>query len=183
MASDEGAKPPQDPGGAAIWVIERDRAKFESYLRWHLRGEDDVRLAFDTARWKVVERAMREPIEDVSAYMSITLRHVVFDICADPARKATTFLNHGELEKLAGRHDFREDDPADIVSGFEFVQKIYDSLPAHHQEILRLRNLEDLGVPEIAERLSLSQSTVTKYLTEAIAAFAGLWESDRGDSR
>jgi RNA polymerase sigma-70 factor (ECF subfamily) len=79
----------------------------------------------------------------------------------------------------------RASDPASTVRSREitrFVQLVLDFLPARYTDILKLKYVEDLGVEEIAGRLSLTTHAAESLLARARRSFREAWLRVTGES-
>jgi RNA polymerase sigma-70 factor, ECF subfamily len=76
-------------------------------------------------------------------------------------------------------------DPAGTVRNTEisrFVQLVLDFLPARYTDVLRLKYIEELGVEEIAGRLSLTTHAAESLLARARRSFREGWLRVTGES-
>jgi len=76
-------------------------------------------------------------------------------------------------------------DPAGIAGAAEisrYVQLVLDYLPARYTDILRWKYVEELGVDEIAGRLSVTPHAAESLLARARRSFRDAWLSVTGET-
>jgi len=170
--------------GADVQAFERLFGRYRNYLR--LLAQDWLDRAF---RGKadpsdLVQETLLEP-EFVAWLRQIMARNV-----ADFVRRY----------RSAARNVGREEPNADarIVDRLQLLAGTLQSSPSHsaqrremgviladamaeltpdHREVIRLRNLQDLGWPEVAERMQRSEEAARKLWTRALVNLKPLIES------
>lgn len=144
----------------------------EASLRRHLRGGgahaseiDDLvaealARAYQVADWSRIDRGR--------SYLFSIARNLLMD--AARRNKVVAFETFADLEVL-NLVDYRASVEAAVIAWEELrhLQGAVDRLPARAREVLLLRRVEGLTSNEVAERLSLSVSTVEKHFSRAMA--------------
>lgn len=128
-------------------------------------ASDGAELAHD-----VFVRLLAQPREFDSdlharAYLSRVSRH----LCVDFWRRKQ--LESAWLDALAQRPELcvaSEEHQAIIFETLRQLQQMLEKLPAKVAEAFSLSLLEGLGYQAIAERLGVSERTVTKYMAQAM---------------
>lgn len=117
--------------------------------------------AFQELMMRLWEKRLQlERIENPQAFLLTSMRN----LCLDMLRKQT--LN-GELPQYApypapSPHQLTEE--ADTVNN---INKMIDRLPEMQRTIIRMKDVEEMDVSEIAEILSMSENAVTVNLSRA----------------
>jgi RNA polymerase sigma-70 factor (ECF subfamily) len=116
-------------------------------------------------------------------------RHEIYDHVEARERKGRRFVSPDDdpdvraaLESLP---DDGQRDPADHARRAEvlrFVHLVLDYLPARYAEVLKWKYVEDLGVDEIAGRLSVTTHAAESLLARARRSFRDGWRSVTGEA-
>lgn len=123
----------------------------------------DVMQELFTNLW--VKRAELPQTSNLSGYLYTALRNRIFDLMSHKqvANKYTQSLQHfiGQGQYLADQ-DLREKELKALI------QKEIDALPAKMREVFILSRHGELSHKEIAEKLNISEQTVSKQITNAL---------------
>ncbi len=145
----------------------------EAALRRQLRregaalGDIDDLVAEALARAYQVDDWAR--VDQGRSYLFSIARNLVLD--AARRHKVVAFDTFADLDVLN-----LADERASVESGaiardeLQRLQRAVDRLPPRPRQVFLLRRLEGLRVEEVADRLSLSVSTVEKHFARAMAA-------------
>jgi RNA polymerase sigma-70 factor (ECF subfamily) len=143
----------------------------EAPLRRHLRHKGVEEADIDDLVAEALARAYQ--VEDRArivygrSYLFSIARNLVLD--AVRRHKVVAFDTYADLEVLN-----LPDEQASVESvtiareELQRLQKVVERMPPRPRQVLLLRRLEGLGTGEIADRLSLSVSTVEKHFTRAM---------------
>lgn len=134
------------------------------------RRQQEVYLAVRRAEEELTQSIGRSPtIAELARATGETEDGVLSALEAGGARQA------GSLEQRTGT---TQREPSALVSTVEpgmaqvevsmLVEQLMDRLDEREQEVIRMRFFEDLGQPEIAERLGLSQSYVSRLIRRTL---------------
>ncbi|MDO4966747.1 MAG: sigma-70 family RNA polymerase sigma factor [Lachnospiraceae bacterium] len=109
-------------------------------------------------------------INDPSLFIA-WINQIAFHTCFDICKKQNANYGLIDPEMLELTEDTNiEHNPEDIYeknSETESLQKAIDALPFHEQQVIVLRYYNDLKLEDIASVLSISRSTVKRYLASA----------------
>ncbi|MCS3467702.1 RNA polymerase sigma-70 factor (ECF subfamily) [Pseudomonas sp. JUb42] len=160
-------------------AVQRIYEQHHSWLNGWLKGKlhnacDAADVAHDTfVRILVSRNAMQ--IREPRDYLTTIARGLVID------RYRRRAIEAAYLEALAARPEvteISEEDKAVVIETLVAVDKTLASLGARVQKIFMLSQVEGLSYQQIADELSLSLTTVKKYMvrafTECSLIMAGL---------
>ena len=152
----------------ALHIVPFER-RARAWLHRHVRSltvydADDIVQEAYARIWVVKPEAIAKP----RAYFLTIIRNLV----AEHARRAkiVPMVRMGEIEAL----NIISDEPgpeqhASAGAELELVRKVLESLPPQSRRAFELRKFEGLTVPQVAERLGVSDSAVEKLLARALA--------------
>lgn len=134
------------------------------------RRQQEVYLAVRRAEEELTQSSGRSPtIAELARATGETEDGVLSALEAGGARQA------GSLDQPVGSS---QREPSALVSSVEpglahvevrmLVEQLMGRLDEREQEVIRMRFFEDLGQPEIAERLGLSQSYVSRLIRRTL---------------
>ena len=132
------------------------------FLPFKEDAEEIVQIVF-IALWE--NRYQLDENQSLSGYILTIARHWIYNIIKK------SIYRQGYLEHLEQQNKTLEFVTEDIVLYNElngFVEKLTSELPPKRSEIFRLSRKEGLSYREIADRLSISESTVNTQLTKAL---------------
>lgn len=149
----------------------------ELYNRYHARiyhlalrflpcaedAEEIVQLVF-VALWENRDKIIED--QPFDSYIFSIARHSIYKAL----RKAV--YRQGYLEYLKQNHSQTAFVTEDLVMFHELdtvVQELIEKLPPKRREIIRMHRDEGLSYNEIAERLSITNSTINTQLTKAMS--------------
>ncbi len=133
-----------------------------SFLRYKEDAEEIVQIVF-IALWE--NRSRIDEDQSLSAYILTIARHWIYNTIKK------SIYRHGYLEHLQTQNKSLEYVTEDVVLFNELnsiVDKLTNELPPKRSEIFRLSRNEGLSYREIANRLSITESTVNTQLTKAL---------------
>lgn len=105
-------------------------------------------------------------IRDPEAYLYRVANNLLHEFAID--RRETLLGLRRWSEEQATEDGFTPDASAEAVGVSASVREILRELPAHHRAVLILHRQEGMTYEEIGSRLSISPSTVKKYLGIAL---------------
>ena len=161
--------PPLD-SEPARWFAEHVQPH-EAMLRVWLRQRFGPRVDLDDIVQEAYVRVLRAreggPLASPKAFLFATARNLALDRLRRHEVSRTDFL--GDFDALHVL-DEREGIPETLARNQELalLTQAIQSLPARCRQILTLRKLYGLSHREIAERLGLSESTVSNQITIGI---------------
>jgi len=125
-------------------------------------AEEIVQTVF-LAIWE--NRAQLDETQPIVAYILTIAKHWIFN-----------FLRKGVYRKAFMDYLATKDEALDFVTEDEIsyndlqtlLEKLMEKLPPKRKEIFRLSKLEGLSYREIAQRLSITESTVNTQITKAL---------------
>ncbi len=132
------------------------------FLPCHEDAEEILQLVF-VALWE--NRYKIDEQQSFESYIFSIARHNIYKAL----RKAV--YRQGYIEHLKHNHDDFSFITEDVVMFNELetvVHGIVEKLPPKRREIIRLHREEGLSYNEIAERLSITNSTINTQLTKAV---------------
>jgi len=131
----------------------------------------DEHLAYDAVQETYITAFKNlKGIKDPSLFVA-WINQINFHTCFDMCKKNNStygLINHEQLELT--RDDNIEHNPEDIYEKNDEIDKLHnaiDSLPFHEKQVIVLRYYNDMKLEEIAKALSISRSTVKRYLQTA----------------
>lgn len=134
------------------------------YLKDEHLAQDAVQETYITAFKNL------KGIKDPSLFVA-WLNQINFHTCYDMCKKnnsAYGFVDHEQLELT--RDDNIEHDPEAIYEKNDEINKLrqaIDELPFHERQVIVMRYYNEMRLEEIAKALSISRSTVKRYLQSA----------------
>lgn len=99
------------------------------------------------------------------------INQIAFHTCYDMCKKADGNYGLTDPEQLELALDENVDhNPADALEQIDerrIVNQAVESLPFHEKQVIVLRYFNDMKIDELAKTLSLSKSTIKRYLKSA----------------
>jgi RNA polymerase sigma factor (sigma-70 family) len=120
--------------------------------------EQPRHFVFTTARNLLIDRVRRESVVPIDAVTDLD----VLGIAIDAPSPDRTIMAREELRKL---------------------QSALDRLPAKYRDVIVLRRVEGLNGREIAQRLGISESAVSKHIDAGMRALADIYYGEPADLR
>ncbi len=140
--------------------------ELRSYLRHRL---GDAHMASDLVQdtfLRVIERPETR-VQDFRAYLYTIARHLLLNHQKQEARRRTDSVPHEWFGDVAADTPTPED-AADARLQLERLQRFVGELPVRTQQIFVLNRIDGLTHVEVADALSISESSVQKHLAMAI---------------
>ena len=134
------------------------------YLKDEHLAQDAVQETYITAFKKL------NGIKDPSLFVA-WINQINFHTCYDMCKKNNStygLIDHDQLELT--RDDNIEHNPEDIYEKNDEINKLLlaiEELPFHEKQVIVLRFFNDMKLEDIAKTLSISRSTVKRYLQSA----------------
>lgn len=131
----------------------------------------DEHLAYDAVQETYITAFKNlKGITDPSVFVA-WLNTINFHTCYDMCKKMNSAYGIVDSEHLElTRDDNIEHNPEDIYEKNDEIKKLVeaiDSLPFNEKQVIVLRYYNDMKLEEIAKALSISRSTVKRYLQSA----------------
>lgn len=143
----------------------------EAALRRHLRRRGVADADVDDLVAEAMARAYQVDDRDRIVYGRSYLFSIARNLVLDVARrhKVVAFETFADLEVL-NLADERASVESVTIARDELrrLQKVVERMPPRPRQVFLLRRLEGLRVEQVADRLSLSVSTVEKHFTKAM---------------
>ncbi len=152
-----------------VSLYERFRTELISYVTGQFRcnrtdAEDIVQSCFERLSHA------NSGIHDNSVSQKAYLYRAVHHLAIDRYRKETSFAN--ALENYSNFQQLKESiSPETDIDGkkrLQVIESTMKSMPDKRREILIMNRFDNIGIAEIARRLSLSESATRKHLFKAI---------------
>lgn len=144
----------------------------EAALRRHLRNRGIAATDVDDLVAEAMARAYQIEDRDRIVYGRSYLFSIARNLILDAARrhKVVAFHTFADLEALNLRDEGASVESATIARDeLRRLQKVVERMPPRPRQVFLLRRLDGLRVDEVADRLSLSVSTVEKHFARAMA--------------
>lgn len=134
------------------------------YLKDEHLAQDAVQETYITAFKNL--RAIKDP----SLFVA-WLNQINFHTCYDMCKKANSMYGYIDPDQLElAKDDNIDHNPEDLYEKNDEIEKLHDaidSLPFHEKQVVVLRFYNEMKLEEIAKALSISRSTVKRYLQNA----------------
>lgn len=134
------------------------------YLKDEHLAQDAVQETYITAFKKL------KGIKDPSLFVA-WLNQINFHTCFDMCKKNNSTYGYVDPEQLElTRDDNIEHNPEDVYERNDEINKLHaaiDELPFHEKQVIVMRYYNEMKLEEIAKALSISRSTVKRYLQNA----------------
>lgn len=142
--------------------------EIERYLLRRVNCSETAADLTQEAFFRLLQHNGRESIENVRAFLFRIASNLAKDHVRKSRRQRTETVEPEQLSQVTDQSppiDRRMEDRERL----EILRRAIAELPARTQEIFRLNRIQGLSYREIAERLAVSESTVQKDLTMALA--------------
>lgn len=136
-----------------------------------LRKSRDPQLAADLVQesfLRLTEQARAERIDNSPAYLYRTAQNLLIDHRRQQQRRKTDLAGDDVLNAVEDDADSLEDITL-RQQRMDRLQSAVAELPPRTREIFHLNRIEGLTHAEVARRLSISDSSVQKHLSRALA--------------
>jgi RNA polymerase sigma-B factor len=148
------------------WAVRPPRRQQEAFL--------NVRSAED----ELVQRLGRSPtVAELAVEIGETEDRVLEAIEAAGARRADSLDEPSPRGGPPRAVRATDNDFADVEVKL-LVERLLNTLDDRERQVIELRFFEDLGQPEIAERLGLSQSYVSRLIRRILSALRGSLDAE-----
>ncbi|MDO4187862.1 MAG: sigma-70 family RNA polymerase sigma factor [Lachnospiraceae bacterium] len=144
---------------------------YKQVYNYALRYLKDEHLAQDAVQDTYITAFKNlKGIKDPSLFVA-WLNQINFHTCFDMCKKANSsygFIDSEHLELT--RDDNIEHNPEDMYEKQDEIAKLHEaieSLPFHEKQVIVMRYYNEMKLEEIAKALSISRSTVKRYLQNA----------------
>ena len=131
----------------------------------------DPQLAADLVQesfLRLAEQQSRERIDNTPAYLYRTAHNLMIDHVRQQQRRKTDSVPHEALEGIVeGRPGLEENAAAE--QHMRRLRAALAELPPRTREVFRLNRLEGMTHAEVARHLDISDSSVQKHLSRALA--------------
>ena len=154
-------RPSADRTDEVMTTVARERGKALGAYAYLLTG--DLRDAEDLVQDALVKTFLRHRVVDLGSAEAYVRRSILTTYIDGYRRRR----NWDRVRHLLVR-DERHEGHADQVSVRQDVQAALRTLSPQQRACVVLRYFDDLTVPEIAQRLSLADGTVKRYLSVAV---------------
>lgn len=111
-------------------------------------------------------------VTHVKAYLYSAVRHRIANHIAHSVIRVK-YAQH--YEAFAARHDNNTEENLNVRDLHETLERSLASLPDNCQRVFRMSRMEQLTIPEIAERTNLNPRTVENYITQALKHLRGVF--------
>lgn len=131
----------------------------------------DPQLAADLVQesfLRLAEQQSGERIDNTPAYLYRTAHNLMIDHLRQQQRRKTDLVPHEALEGIVEDSLGLEESTA-AEQHMRRLRAAMNELPPRTREIFRLNRLEGLTHAEVARRLDISDSSVQKHLSRALA--------------
>ena len=148
------------------------------YLRHNWRDESDIEDLLHDVYVRVYEAALTQIPEKTKPFVFTTARNLL--ISRVRSRQIVPIEAVADLDAL----DIAIDAPGpdrSVIARDELrrLSEAVHRLPPHCRDVVILRRIQGLSRGEIANRLGLTEGTVSVYLTEGMYALADLLHGER----
>lgn len=161
----------QAQGGSSDAFTELYGLTYNHIYNYAVRYMKDEHVAQDVVQETYITAFKNlKAIKDPSLFVA-WLNQINFHTCFDMSKKLNNSYGYVNPEQLELYKDDNIDhNPEDIYEKQDEISelnKAIDSLPFQEKQVIVLRYFNDLKLEEIAKALSISRSTVKRYLQSA----------------
>lgn len=131
----------------------------------------DPQLAADLVQesfLRLAEQRGKERIDNSPAYLYRTAHNLMIDHARQQSRRKTEPVPHEALEEIVEERPGLDEEAAE-AQHMRRLREAVAELPPRTREIFRLNRLEGLTHAEVARQLDISDSSVQKHLSKALA--------------
>ena len=140
----------------------------------------DFDLAQDVSQDVLLRALAGKPRQGrvLRAWLAAVTRNHSRTVLRERRRRATRELGAARPEEATGQRS-----PSEVLEAHHALTRAIQGLPAEMTEIVRLRYFEDLGFPEIALRLGITENAAHVRLHRALGLLRAALERQGGDWR
>jgi len=141
------------------------------YLRQNWRDQSDIEDLVQEVYVRVFEAARKEIPEKAKPFLFTTARNLLINRVRD--RRVVPMEAALDLDALGIAIDTPSPDQG-LMARDELrrLREAIDSLPPRFRDVVVMRRIEDLSRAEVAQRLGISETTVSDYLTKGMYLLA-----------
>jgi RNA polymerase sigma-70 factor (ECF subfamily) len=152
------------------------------FLRHNWRDSADIEDLLHDVYVRVYEAALKQVPDRAKPFVFTTARNLL--ISRVRTRHVVPIEAVADLDALGVAIDTPGPDRSAIARDeLRRLRDAIDRLPPHCRAVVIMRRIDDLSRGEIATRLSLTEGTVSVYLTEGMYALADLLNGELPDPR
>jgi len=146
-------------------------AMLMQYLRHNWRDQSDIEDLVQEIYVRVFEAARKEIPDKAKPFVFTTARNLLISRVRD--RRVVPMEAALDLDALGVAIDTPLPDQS-LMARDELrrLREAIDSLPPRYRDVVVMRRIEDLSRAEVAQRLGITEATVSAYLTEGMYALA-----------
>jgi len=143
------------------------------YLRHNWRDQSDIEDLVQEVYVRVFEAARKEIPEKAKPFLFTTARNLLINRVRD--RRVVPMEAALDLDALGIAIDTPSPDQGLMVRDeLRRLREAIDSLPPRFRDVVVMRRIEDLSRAEVAQRLGISETTVSDYLTKGMYLLADI---------
>jgi RNA polymerase sigma factor (sigma-70 family) len=148
-------------------------AMLMQYLRHNWRDQSDIEDLVQDVYVRVFEAARKEIPEKAKPFVFTTARNLLVSRVRD--RRVVPMEAALDVDALGIAIDTPSPDQ-NLMARDELrrLREAIDSLPPRYRDVVVMRRIEDLSRGEVAQRLGITEATVSAYLTEGMYALADI---------
>ena len=148
-------------------------AMLMQYLRHNWRDQSDIEDLVQEVYVRVFEAARKEIPEKAKPFLFTTARNLLINRVRD--RRVVPMEAALDLDALGIAIDTPSPDQGLMVRDeLRRLREAIDSLPPRFRDVVVMRRIEDLSRAEVAQRLGISETTVSDYLTKGMYLLADI---------
>lgn len=158
-------------GGSSDAFTELYGLTYNHIYNYSARYLKDEHLAYDAVQETYITAFKNlKGIKDPSLFVA-WIKQICFHTCYDMCQKSDNSYGIISPEQLElAKDDIVEHNPEENCEKNDEIEKLrqaIDELPFHEKQVIVLRYYNDMKLEEIAKALSISRSTVKRYLQSA----------------
>ena len=168
-----------------VWFVREVlplEAMLMHFLHQNWRNKSDIEDLRQEVYARVCEAAQKEVPEKTKAFVLTTARNLLINrVRREQIVPIEAVADLDELEiAIDAPGPERNAMARDVLRK---LQGALDRLPPRAREVVTLRRIEGLSRPEIAQRMGISEKTVSEHLTRGLCALADMLYGDGSDLR
>lgn len=143
------------------------RQALQAYLSRMLRQPELVADLIQETFLRFAERDTSSTIQNERSYLYRVAHNLAIDHLRQQQRQRTDSMPIEELHEIVDTSGSLEKQ-AEARSHLEYLHKILQELPPRTRQVFALNRIEGLTHKQVAEHLSISDSSVQKHLSSAL---------------
>lgn len=149
-------------------------AMLMQYLRHNWRDQSDIEDLVQEVYVRVFEAARKEIPQKTKPFVFTTARNLLISRVRD--RRVVPMEAALDLDALGIAIDTPSPDQGLLARDeLRHLREAIETLPPRYRDVVVMRRIEDLSRAEVAQRLGITEATVSAYLTEAMYALADIF--------